>query len=339
MAAVGLCHSDDHMQTGDMRMKKYPAVAGHEGAGVVEQVGPEVHDFEVGDHVVMACMPACGRCAYCSRGMQNLCDLSQFMLVGSRGDEPPTYRMHLDGEPVAQFGGLGLFSEYTTVHTRSCVKVAKELPLDRACLVGCGVSTGWGSAVNAAHVTVGDTIIVMGIGGVGINAVQGASHAGAENVIAVDPVAFKREKAEELGATHSCATMDEATEIARRFTNGQGADAAIVTVGVTTGEHIAEAFASIRKGGTCVVTGAGNGRDVGIPVPIAELIMFQKRIQGAVLGSTSALSDIPRQLSLYRSGMLKLDELITTRYSIDQVAQGYEDMHAGKNIRGVVVFD
>ncbi|MGQ0481130.1 MAG: NDMA-dependent alcohol dehydrogenase [Pseudonocardia sp.] len=339
MAATGLCHSDDHMQTGHMKMKTYPAVGGHEGAGVIQQVGPEVHGLREGDHVVLACMTACGRCKFCSMGQQNLCDLGQFMLVGGRNDNPTTYRMHLDGAPVAQFAGLATFSEYTTVDARACVKISPDIPLDKACLVGCGVGTGWGSAVNAAGIEVGDTVIVMGIGGVGINAVQGASHAGAQNVIAVDPVAFKREKAEELGATHSFASMEEATELAKSFTNGQGADSAIVTVGVTNGGHIAEAFGSLRKGGTVVVTGAGDGREVGIPVPIAELIMYQKRIQGAVFGSTSPTADIPRQLSLYQSGKLKLDELITTRYSIDQVAEGYEDMHAGKNIRGVVVFD
>ena len=236
--------------------------------------------------------------------------------------------------------GANLFRqwEYTTVDARACVKISPDIPLDKACLVGCGVGTGWGSAVNAAGIKVGDTVIVMGIGGVGINAVQGASHAGAQNVIAVDPVAFKREKAEELGATHSFASMEEATELAKSFTNGQGADSAIVTVGVTNGGHIAEAFRSLRKGGTVVVTGAGDGREVGIPVPIAELIMYQKRIQGAVFGSTSPTADIPRQLSLYQSGKLKLDELITTRYSLDQINEGYQAMRDGINIRGVIVY-
>ncbi|HEY9414585.1 MAG TPA: alcohol dehydrogenase catalytic domain-containing protein, partial [Pseudonocardia sp.] len=255
MAATGLCHSDDHMQTGHMKMKTFPAVGGHEGAGVIHQVGPEVHGLQEGDHVVLACMPTCGRCKFCAMGMQNLCDLGQFMLIGGRNDNPTTYRMHLDGAPVAQFAGLATFSEYTTVDARACVKISPDIPLDKACLVGCGVGTGWGSAVNAAGIKVGDTVIVMGIGGVGINAVQGASHAGAQNVIAVDPVAFKREKAEELGATHSFASMEEATELAKSFTNGQGADSAIVTVGVTNGGHIAEAFRSLRKGGTVVVTG------------------------------------------------------------------------------------
>src|SRR5262249_30985605 len=155
--------------------------------------------------------------------------------------------------PVGQMCGISTFSEYTTVAVDSAIKVAADIPLERACLLGCSVGTGWGSAVNTGEVGPGDTVIVMGIGGIGANAVQGAVHAGASNVIAVDPVAFKRESAEALGATHSVADMAEATSLAQSFTNGQGADVAIVTVGVTNGGHVAEAFHSVRKLGTVVV--------------------------------------------------------------------------------------
>jgi S-(hydroxymethyl)glutathione dehydrogenase/alcohol dehydrogenase len=220
----------------------------------------------------------------------------------------------------------------------SAVKIDDDLPLDKACLVGCGVGTGWGSAVNAAGVQPGHTVVVMGIGGIGINAVQGARHAGASNIIAVDPVAFKREKAQELGATHSCETMEEATELAKQFTNGQGADSAIVTVGVTTGEHVAQAFGSVRKAGTTVVTGLGDATEVGLPIAISELTLMQKRLQGALFGNSNPNWDIKRQLQLYREGVLKLDELITRTYTLDEVAQGYQDMHDGKNIRGVIVY-
>jgi S-(hydroxymethyl)glutathione dehydrogenase/alcohol dehydrogenase len=260
------------------------------------------------------------------------------MLTGARFDDPTSYRMSLDGAPVAQVCGISTLSEFTTVDARSCIKIPDDVPLETVCLLGCGVGTGWGSAVNLADIHVGDTVIVMGIGGIGINAVQGAAHAGARNIIAVDPVSFKREMAEELGATHSFDTMEEATEVAKSFTGGQGADAAIVTVGVTTGEHIAQGFASIRKGGTVVATGVGDLTEVGLPIALAELTLYQKRIQGSLFGGCSPTADIPRQLELYRSGKLKLDELITTTYTIDQVAEAYEDMHAGKNIRGVVVY-
>jgi S-(hydroxymethyl)glutathione dehydrogenase/alcohol dehydrogenase len=322
-----------------MAVPMFPMCGGHEGAGVVQEVGPGVQNLKPGDHVIFSGIPACGRCRFCARGQQNLCNLVAMMLVGSRFTDRTSFRMTLNGAPVAQYGGISTFSEYSTVDTRSCVKVPEDVPLDKVCLLGCAVSTGWGSAVNSADVQVGDTVIVMGIGGVGINAVQGARHAGARNIIAVDPVAFKREKAEEMGATHCFDNMEEATEVAKSFTRGQGADAAIVTVGITTGHHLAQGFASIRKGGTVVATGIARASEVGLPVSLAELTLYQKRIQGSLFGACSPAVDIPRQVELYQSGMLKLDELITSTYTLDQVAQGYEDMHAGKNIRGVVLYD
>ncbi|MGI8701071.1 MAG: zinc-binding dehydrogenase [Nocardioidaceae bacterium] len=174
--------------------------------------------------------------------MSNLCDLGAGLLAGSRWEDPESFRMSMDGQPVGQMCGISTFAEVTTVAVDSAIKLPEDIPLEKACLVGCGVGTGWGSAVNSAEVRPGDTVIVMGIGGIGINAVQGASHAGASNIIAVDPVAFKREKAQEFGATHAVETMEEATELAQSFTNGQGADSAIITVGVIKGEHLGQAM-------------------------------------------------------------------------------------------------
>ena len=217
------------------------------------------------------------------------------------------------------------FAEKTVVSVDNAVKVDPDLPLDKACLVGCGVGTGWGSAVNSAEVYPGHTVIVMGIGGIGINAVQGASHAGATHVIAVDPVEFKREKAMELGATESFASMEEATAFAQSVTNGQGADSAIVTVGVLKPEMVGQAMASIRKAGTVVVTALGNIADTTpLPVSLADVTLFQKRIQGAMFGMSNPNWDILRQLQLYRDGVLKLDELVTKSYTLDEVAQGYQ---------------
>jgi NDMA-dependent alcohol dehydrogenase len=337
MVASGLCHSDDHLATGDIPVAVYPIVGGHEGAGIVESVGPNTPGWEVGDHVVFSFLPGCGRCRWCASGKQNLCDLGATLLVGSRFSDPESFRFHTaDGAPVAQMCGLGTFSEVTTVDVNSAIKVDKDLPLEKVCLLGCGVGTGWGSAVNSAEVRPGDTVIVMGVGGIGINAVQGAAHAGATNVIAVDPVAFKREKALEMGATHAFEDMAKADEFAKSVTNGQGADAAIVTVGVVKGEHVAQAFSAIRKAGTVVVTGLGNIADVGVPISLGELTLFQKRIQGSLFGASSPSADIPRQVQMYVDGRLKLDELVTTEYGLDDIARGYEDMHAGKNIRGVI---
>ena len=339
LAASGMCHSDDHLATGDIPMGHYPMCGGHEGAGVVTAVGPNTKGFTEGDHVVFSFLPACGRCRWCASGLSYLCDLGAGLLVGARFDDPESFRFHTtDGTPVGQMCGLGTFAGVTTVNVESAVKIPEDIPLDVACLTGCGVGTGWGSAVNAAGVEPGDAVIVMGIGGIGINAVQGAAHAGASHVIAVDPVAFKREKAMELGATEAFESIEEAAEFAKTVTNGQGVDEAIVTVGITTGEHVAQAFSSVRKAGTVVVTGLGDITQVGLPIPIGELTLFAKELKGAMFGDSNPHTDILKMLRLYQEGHLKLDELVTKRYSLDEINQGYEDMHAGKNIRGVIVY-
>jgi NDMA-dependent alcohol dehydrogenase len=335
MVASGLCHSDDHVSTGDIPVGIYPMVGGHEGAGVVAQVGPNTPGWEVGDHVVMSFLPGCGKCRWCANGQQNLCDLGATLLTGSRQDG--SFRMTLDGQPVGQMCGISTFSEHSLVSVDSAIKIGKDIPLDKACLVGCGVGTGFGSAEKSANVQPGDTVIIMGIGGIGINAVQGAAIKGASNVIAVDPVEFKREKAMELGATHAFANMEEATAFAMSVTNGQGADSCIVTIGVTKGEHVGEAFNSIRKAGTVVVTGLGDLTEVGIPIPLGVLTLFQKRIQGSLFGESSPTKDIPRMLAMYQSGTLKLDELVSSTYTLETLNDGYADMHAGKNLRGVLI--
>jgi NDMA-dependent alcohol dehydrogenase len=339
LVSAGLCHSDDHIAAGDIPYAVYPLVGGHEGAGVIEQVGDGVTDLAVGDHVIFSFLAVCGRCRWCAAGMQNLCDAGAAMQTGARPDDATSYRLAEDGTPVGQMGGLGTFSQYSTVSAQAAIKIDKSAPLDKVSLLGCGVCTGWGSAVNSAAVRTGDTVIVMGIGGIGISAVQGALHAGASHVIAVDPVAFKRDFALKLGATHAAGSIAEAGDTARDLTNGQGADSAIVTVGVVTGQHVADAFATLRKAGTVVVTSVGKAEEVGIPVSLAELTFFQKRIQGALFGASNPTYDIPKMLRLYQEGNFVLDDLITTTYTLDQVAQGYRDMHAGKNIRAVVLFD
>jgi NDMA-dependent alcohol dehydrogenase len=339
LVAAGLCHSDDHFRAGDNVAGHYPLVCGHEGAGIVEAVGPHTPGWDVGEHIVFSFLPICGHCRWCSEGLTSLCDLGAFILKGSRFDDPGSFRCHLGGEPVGQFGGLGTFSEHTVVSVNSAIKVDPDLPLDKVCLLGCGVGTGWGSAVYAAEVQPGDVVIVTGTGGVGVNAVQGAAHAGATTVIAAEPVPFKRDVAEALGATHSFASIDEADAFAKSITNGQGADKAIVTVGVLTGKHVAQAFQAIRKAGTVVVTAVGDMAAIGVPISLFELTLMQKRLQGALFGQCNPGADIPRQLAMYRAGQLKLDELVTRTYSLGEVGKAYEDLHAGRNIRGVITFD
>lgn len=337
MVASGLCHSDDHLTTGDLQVGRYPIAGGHEGAGVVEEVGPNTPGWQVGDPLVLSFLPGCGRCRWCASGMQNLCDEGARILDGTREDG--SFRMTFEGSGVGQMSGLATFSQWTVVSVLSAVHCPSDVPLEIACLTGCGVGTGWGSAVNSAQVRPGDVVIVMGLGGIGVNAVQGASHAGASVIVAVDPVEFKRTTALRLGATHAATSMNEAMDIVQPLTNGQGADSAIVCVGVTTGEHVAQGVDAIRKGGTCVVTGIGNMASVGIPVSPTMLTLFQKRIQGSVFGASSPSKDIPMMLELYRQGRLRLEELVTTRYSLEQINEGYADMHAGRNIRGIVVHE
>jgi S-(hydroxymethyl)glutathione dehydrogenase/alcohol dehydrogenase len=337
VVAAGLCHSDDHLATGDMPPHRVPTCGGHEGSGVVEAVGSSINDLAVGDHIVFSFVPSCGRCHFCATGRQSLCSAGATLMKGAHLDG--TFRMHVDGHDVSQMALLGTFSQFTVVNRRSCVKIPADVPLREACLLGCGVPTGWGSAVLAADVRPGDVTIVMGVGGIGINAVQGAAHAGASRVIAVDPVEFKREMAMSVGATDAFATMDEATELAKELTDWQGAHSAIVAVGLTRAEHVGEAFSAIQKGGTVVVTGISSVTESSPPINLFELSMWQKRIQGVLYGSLSPNTAIPRLVRLYQSGQLKLTELITRTYTLDQINEGYQDMHAGRNIRGVITFD
>lgn len=334
--ATGLCHSDDHFATGDIPVATLPFVGGHEGAGVVQELGPGVTALEPGDHIVTAFVPACGSCRWCASGMQNLCNNGAKMLDGSQLDG--TFRMHLDGRDVGQGGCISTFSEYSVMPAASCIRVDPDVPARSACLLGCGVPTGWGSATRAAAVEPGDVVIVMGAGGVGINAVQGARYAGASHVLAADPIDLKRETALRLGATEAFASVQEAAARARHLTEGQGADSAIVTVGVLDGSHVGEAFAAIRKGGTVVMTAAAAAGTKGIPVDLLEMTMYQKRIQGAIYGMGSPAREIPRLAGLYRTGALKLDELVTRTYTLDQINEAFDDLHAGLNIRGVVTF-
>lgn len=338
MVASGLCHSDDHLATGDLPPGIHPMCGGHEGAGVVERVGEGTVGWAVGDHVVSAAIPSCGRCKWCALGMGNLCTLGATVLHGARPNDPTSYRMSLDGVPVGQAAGLATFSEFTTIGVESAIKVGNDLPLNRLCLLGCGVSTGWGSAVNVAKIRTGDHVIVMGIGGIGISAVQGALHAGAQSVIAVDPVAFKRETALEFGASDAVATIQEATEIAQSRTDGQGADATLITVGVLKPEHVGGAVQSIRKAGTVVVVSGGPWGIQSVPLDLLELVMYQKRITGAVFGGASGWNTVPELIDLYVSGRLKLDEMVTRTYQLDDVAKAYRDMHEGTILRGIIDF-
>jgi len=339
MVASGICHTDDHVTRGDIHLGHMPTVGGHEGSGIVRKLGPGVRGLEVGDHIVTAFIPGCGECRWCASGMQNLCDNGAFVMTGSQLDG--TYRLHTeDSLDVASFCLLGTFSEWQVYDEKSCVKVAKDIPLEIACLVACGVQTGFGSATNAGNVQPGDVVIVAGVGGVGMNAVQGAHISGAAHIIAVDPIEDKRKWALDFGATESFETIAAAMDRVRALTNGQGADVAILTAGLVHNDLIGEGFAAIRKAGTLVITGVSpETEDAVIPgVNALMLANFQKRIQGALYGMKSPREATPMLLDMYRAGKLKLDQLVTHIYTLDQVNEAYDDMRAGRNIRGVVHF-
>src|ERR1700739_1059963 len=306
-AAAGLCHSDDHLRTGDIPVR-YPIVGGHEGAGGVGAVGTGVSRLKPGDHIVCSFLPTCGHCRFCAQGMTNLCDLGALFVDNCLPDG--TFRFHADGDDFGQMCLLGTFSQRSVVSEHSCIKIDDDLPLQTVALVGCGVPTGWGTAVTAGGVRPGDTTVIYGIGGVGINAVQGAAFAGARNVIAVDPLEFKRENAMEFGATHAAASAEAAAAIVSGGARRGGGGQALIAVGVVTEEVIAAACAPVRKRGTVVITGlAGPGRKT-IQLPSFELTLFEKRIQGALFGSGNPFDTIPRLLELYRAGQLKRDERV-----------------------------
>ncbi len=334
--ASGFCHTDEHSHQGDM-VPRFPIVGGHEGAGVVEAVGEGTTRIKPGDHVVCSFIPACGKCRFCARGQSNLCDYGALLMVGCLPDE--TFRFHAGSADVGGMFGLGTFSQWAVVSEHVLIKIDEDIPFEAAALVGCGVPTGWGSAVYAADVEPGDTIAVYGVGGVGINAVQGALFAGAEHVVAIDPLPNKREFALSLGATHCAANAAEAQQIITELTRGVGADKAILTAGLVTEEIVTAAYDAIRKGGTVVLTGVNNPALKTVQISGFDLTVLEKRIQGSLLGSCNPFDDIPRLLSLYKSGHLKLDELITARYGIHEVGQAYEDLLAGKNIRGVLIHE
>jgi len=336
LAASGMCHSDEHLVTGDLPFE-LPIVGGHEGAGIVQEVGPGVSWLAPGDHVVFGFIPSCGRCPSCSTGHQNLCDLGALLGIGLQVDG--TARHHLGGTDLRLMCMLGTFATETVVNEASCIKIGDDVPFDRACLLGCGVVTGWGSSVYAAEVAPGDVVAVVGVGGIGINAVQGARLAGAKQIWAIDPVEFKREKAMEFGATHTAASLEEALPAIREASWHRMADKVIMTMGVGDGALLAAALAITAKRGRVVVTNIHPAMEVTAAISLLDLTLLEKQVVGSIFGSANPRADIPKLLELWGRGQLELDGLVTRTYPLEGVNDGYADMRAGKNLRGVLLFD
>lgn len=348
LVGSGLCHSDEHLLTGDMVMppevaaelgiQQFPVIGGHEGAGEVMEVGPGVTSLAVGDHVVLGFIPSCGRCPSCARGRQNLCDLGAFLLAGRQVTDF-TSRHHARGQDLGIMCCIGTFGEYTVCSEASCIKIEPDIPLDKAALVGCGVTTGWGSSVYAAQVAQGETVVIVGCGGVGMNAIQGAALSGARHVIAVDPVEFKREQAQVFGATHTAASIEEATALVMDITWGAMADKLVCTMGVGDGDLIQPMLNMVAKGGRMVHTSVAPLATQSVSMDLFSLTLMEKQLVGSIFGSANPRRDIPRLLRLYQEGKLKLDELVTRTYKIEDINVGYQAMRDGENIRGMVIYD
>jgi S-(hydroxymethyl)glutathione dehydrogenase/alcohol dehydrogenase len=338
--AAGMCHSDDHGRTGDMPMP-LPVIGGHEGAGVVEAVGPDVAGLEPGDHVAMSFIPSCGRCRWCSTGRQYLCDTGAKLFdVGTMSDGRLAHHAVRGQErtPIGRYAQLGTFAERVLGDQTSLVKIPHDVPFEAAALVSCGVATGFGSATERAGTRPGDVVAVIGVGGVGINAVQGARIAGASSVIAIDPVAFKRDQAMLFGATHTFASIEEATLSVNQLTEGRMCERVVLCAGVVHGHMIDPCLSLTGKGGTLVVTGVAPLVEDDAKVNQMMLSMMNKEIKGTIFGSLNPREAIPRLLTMYREGILRLDELVTRRYTLDEINDGYDDMLEGRNLRGVITF-
>ncbi|MCH9667713.1 MAG: NDMA-dependent alcohol dehydrogenase [Actinomycetia bacterium] len=335
MEASGMCHSDHHLVTGDIPMAGFPVLGGHEGAGIVTEIGPGVENVAIGDHVVLSFIPSCGECPTCQSGKRNLCDLGAGLLGGTAVSDG-TYRVTANGKPVIPMTLLGTFSPYMVVHKSSVVKIDPSIPFEVACLVGCGVTTGYGSAVRSANVEPGDDVAIAGIGGVGMGALQGATTAGARNIFAIDPVDWKRDQALKFGATHVYPDLAAAMMGIAEVTQGQMASKTIITTGELNGADIESYLNLTAKGGTCVVTAVANMLQTDVTLNLAMLTLLQKNLQGTIFGGGNPHYDIPKLLSMYKAGRINLDDMVTRQYKLEQINEGYRDMLEGKNIRGVI---
>jgi S-(hydroxymethyl)glutathione dehydrogenase/alcohol dehydrogenase len=328
--ATGVCHSDLHVLEGALP-NPTPTIPGHEPAGVVEAVGAEVRHVAPGDHVIGCLSAFCGTCEYCIAGRPNLCDGEATM---RRAGEPP--RLSKDGAPIVQFVHLSAFAERMLVHENALVRIRPDVPLDRVALIGCGVTTGLGAVFNTARVPAGSSVAVIGCGGIGLSVVQGARIAGAARIIAVDTAAWKLDLARRLGATE---TVDGATDnpVPRvvEATAG-GVDYAFEAIGNPA--TVRQAVRMTRKGGTIVMIGVVPA-GVNVELPGADIVLREKRVLGCMMGSNRFRTDMPRYVELYRSGQLRLDEMISARLPLERVNEAFETMRRGAAARSVLVFE
>jgi Zn-dependent alcohol dehydrogenase len=333
LGACGVCHSDLSAITGTIALP-LPLVLGHEGAGVVEEVGEGVSELAKGDHVVFSFIYMCGKCRFCVAGRPVLC-LEQGKALTTPLEGTPRVR-DAQAMPLNIFSGCGAMAEYATVSAENLIKIDAKVPLDCAALVGCGVTTGVGAVFNTAKVEPGSSVAVFGCGGVGLSVIQGARIAGAERIIAIDTLEAKLAMAKQFGATDTVLVKkdEDLAKGLKKLTSG-GPDYAFECVG--SGELAGAAYRAIRRGGLAVVVGVAKPSD-STSVRTMTLPFEEKTLTGSYFGSCVPRVDFPRMLSLYMAGRLKLEELITRRYSIAEAPSAFADLQAGKNARGVIVF-
>ncbi len=334
MAVGGVCHSDLHVMTGHL-VGALPAILGHEGSGIVAEVGPGVTTLKAGDHVIPMWRLSCGTCEYCSDARPALCAAgSQVRMTGRLLDG--TTRFKYQGQEIKHFAGVSSFSEYSVIPAAAVLKIPQEFPLEMAALLGCGVITGVGAVFNAAKVRPGSTVAVFGTGGVGMNVVQGAVIAGAEKIIAVDILDSKLEMAKKFGATHTVnSKQTKAVDAVRALTGGRGVDYAFEVIGLP--ETIRQAYDSLSKRGMAVAIGVAPMTKE-VSVPIMTLVYEERVLTGSVYGSSRPWIDIPMLMRLYDAGKLKLDELLTRRYPFSQINEAYAALERGEVLRSIVTF-
>ena len=329
MSASGVCHSDWHVVKGEWTHVPLPAVLGHEGAGVVEAVGPNVTHVKPGDHAILSWMPSCGVCETCQKGWPNLC-LKDFS-ISSR------LRVRGTGVEIGQLVGMGTFGSYQVVPEMSVVPIDRDVPMEQASLVGCGVTTGAGAAINTARVQPGTTVAVFGCGGVGLNCIQGARIAGATTIIAVDLLDNKLDLGREFGATHTVnASREDPVARIKELTGGHGAHYAFEAIGLVEAPFVQSIHCTRRRGVTVWVGHAPVNTSVTID---AQDLIWEKTVIASMYGSARPQIDFPRLLALYKAGQLKLDELVSRRFPVEEVNTAFEVLGKGEVARSVLVFD
>ncbi len=335
MKAAGICHSDLHVMNGTLPLP-CPIIPGHEGAGVVESVGPGVTTVSPGDSVIPIWRASCGRCEFCLNGKPALCDMGTTMRFTGLMPDGRTRFQRASGEPVRHYAGVSTFSSVSTMPEAAVVKIAPDFPLWKAALIGCGVITGLGAVLEAAPVRAGQSVAVFGCGGIGLNAIQGARLAAAGRVIAVDRHPGKETKARELGATDFVdASVADPVAAIQALTNG-GVDVTVEAIGHP--EAMEQAFDALKKGGTCVVAGI-TGRDARARINVNQLVYAEKTFKGTLYGSMKPRVDLPRLIALHEQGAFKLEELLTRTYRLEEINEAYEDLQAGRLARGLILWD